>query len=260
MNKIIKLKLVEKKGSNSFNDIVRYKGTKDYITPYYDRRGVMYTGLSDEDAERLGKQLQRDLSPQSDYWHDFKIVMDSKTRELDTSSPEHELAYLFLTGGHYRIANSITDPTIGIKDYYIVDDNKEAEVLNAKAAVKIKANKLYAGLSTENKKDILKLYPGFTNIDTVSPEVVDSKLYGLLEIDPARFIVQAEDKKRDSKLLLKDLVSASIIRKNKSSYYYGEDFIGHDEESAITYIDDPAHQSLKIDLMAQLDKSNKKGK
>lgn len=258
MSKIVKLKLVEKVGgSNTFNGFVRYKNTKDYITPYYDSRGVIYTGLLKEDKERLEKELQKDLSPQSSYWHDFSIVMSEKIREFDLSSPEQELAYLFLIGGHRRIADSITDPSIGNKDYYIVDENKEAEIINNKAAIKIKANKLFSSLSTENKKDILKLYPGFTQIDSVSSEIVDSKLYDLLEQNPSKFIEHAEDKKRDSKLLLKELVQASIFRKNKSSYYYGDDFIGHDEESAITYFDDPARQSLKVDLMAQLEKTYK---
>lgn len=184
--------------------------------------------------------------------------MSNRPLELDTSSPENELAYLFLIGGHKRVATSLTDPNIGLKDYYVVDENKEAEVINAKASVKIKANKIFAGLSTENKKHILALYPGYTNMDNVSAEVVDAKLYQELENNPAKFIEQAEDKKRDTKLLLKDLVTASILRKNKSSYYYGQDFIGHDEESAITYIDDPARQSLKIDLMAQLEKAKNK--
>lgn len=258
MNKIVKIKLVDKKGSTAFNGFVRYKNTKDYITSYYDSRGVLYTGLTKEDEVRLGEALSRDLSPQSPYWHEYSIVMTDKVKELDTSSLEHELAYLFLTGGHKRIANSITDPNIGICDYYIVDDNKEAEVINAKASFKIKANKIFSGLSTENKKDILKLYPGFTNVNSVSSEVIEAKLYELLEKDPARFIEQAEDKKRDTKLLLKDLVSTSILRKNKSSYYYGEDFIGHDEETTITYLDSPDRQDLKVDLMSQLKTKVKK--
>lgn len=257
MNKIVKIKLVDKKGNESFNGHVRYKNTKDYITSYYDSRGVLYTGLEKEDEVRLGAKLNRDLSPQSEYWHEFSIVMNDKVKELDTSSPEHELAYLFLTGGHTRIATSLTDPTIGIRDYYIVDDNKEAEVINAKATIKIKANKLFASLSTENKKDILKLYPGFVNTDSVSSEVLDAKLYSLMESDPSKFVEHAEDKKRDSKVLLKELVESKILRKNKSSYYYAEDFIGHDEESTITYLDSPERQALKIDWMSQLEKINK---
>jgi len=257
MNKIVKIQLVDKKGQTSFNGNVRYKNTKDYLTPYYDSKYKLYTGLSEADATRLGKELGRDLGPNSQYWHDYSIIMTSKVKELDITNAENELAYLFLSGGHYRVANSITDPEIGIKDYYIVDENKEAELVNNRATIKIKANKLFSALSTDNKRDILKLYPNYVNSDSVSADILEARLYGLMEADPAKFVEHAEDKKRDSKVFLKNLVNAAILRKNKSSYYYGEDFIGHDEESAITYLDSADRQALRIDLMSQLEKSNK---
>lgn len=259
MSKIVKIKLIDKKGSTAFNGHVRYKNTKDYITPYYTSIGSIYTGLSEADTKRLSEKLQKDLSPHSTFWHDYSIVMNEKVKELDTSNADHELAYLFLTGGHVRIASSITDPNIGIKDYYIIDENVEAQLVNTSASIKINANKIFSGLSAENKKDILKLYPGFSNLDSMSPEIIEAKLYEHLEKDPKRFISQAEDKKRDTKLLLKDLLTAGVLRKNKTSYYYGEDFVGHDEETAVTFLDDNANQSLKIDLMAQLS-GNKKVK
>jgi hypothetical protein len=251
MNRIVKVKLVDKKGNNTFNGFVRYNNTTDTLSPYYDTTGVLYTGLDEEQAKKFGAIINQDLSPLSSFWHNYTVVMKGKEKVLNLSNPLQELEYLFLKG-HYRVAESLTDPAIGIKDYYIVDENKEAEVVNNKAAFKIKANQLFSKLSTENKKDILKLYPGFTNMQTVSPEVVDARLYEKLEADPKLFIEHAEDKKRDLKVLLKDLVSASILKKNKSSYYYGADFLGHDEESTIEYIEHPDQQGLKIDLMKQL--------
>lgn len=252
MDKIVKIKLVKKEGV--WNGFQRYSGTKDPITPYYDSTGLIYTGLDKEQQLKFESIFKKDLSPQSDFWKDYKVNMiGTKETVLNLNNPEHELAYYFLLN-HKRIAKSITDKDIGLKDYYIVDENKEAEVINNKASIKIKANQLFAKLSTENKKDILKLYPGFLNTDNVSPSIIDAKLYQELEKDPNKFIEHAEDKKRDSKVLLKDLVKAGILRKNKSSFYYGDDFLGHDEESAITYIEDPVRQSLKIDLMAQLNK------
>lgn len=251
MNGIVKIKLLDKKGNNTFNGFVRYNNTTDTLSPYYDSTGVIYTGLNEEDAKRFGEILNKDLSPLSDFWHTFTVVMKGKEKTLNLANPLQELEYKFLKG-HYRVAQSLTDPNIGIKDYYIVDENKEAEVINNKASLKIKANQLFSKLSTENKKDILKLYPGFSNMDTVSSEVVDARLYEKLESDPARFIEHAEDKKRDLKVMLKDLVSASILKKNKSSYYYGTDFLGHDEDSTIEYLEHPDQQGLKIDLMKQL--------
>lgn len=252
MNKTVKIRLVKKQGA--WNGFQRYSGTKDPITPYYDSTGLIYTGLDKENQEKFEKILNADLSPRSEFWKDYKVNMvGTKEKTLELVNPENELAYLFLLN-HKRIAKSITDSDIGLKDYYIVDEDAEADLINSKADIKIKANLLFSKLSVDNKRDILKLYPGFVNTTNISSKVIDSKLYEQLEKDASKFIIHAEDKKRDVKILLKDLVKATILRKNKSSYYYGDDFLGHDEESAISYIEDPTRQSLKIDLMAQLNK------
>lgn len=250
MSKIVKIKLIERKGA--WNGFLRYSNTKDYISPYFDSTGTIYTGLEIEDEKRLATVLKQDLSPISDFWHDFKIpVNGTHPIYLNLRNPEHELQYLFALN-HKRVAQSVNDPKFGIKDYVIEDEDKEAEVINAKAELEIKAVSAYTKMSLDNKRDVLKLYPGFVNMDSMSPTVIESKLYELMKKDPATFIRHSNDKNRDTKLLIKDLVKANIFRKNKTSYYYGDDFIGHDEESAVSYIDDPARQSLKIDLMAQL--------
>ena len=255
-SKIVKIKLIEKKGSQTFNGFVRYKNTKDYITPYYTKSGIIYTGLTDEEAKFFGEKLKKDLDPLSDFWHSFNIVMTDKVKELDLSNITHQLEYKFLQG-HHRVATDPTDPNIGLKDYVILDETKEADVINKKSVIKRKANQLFDKLSTDNKKDILKLYPGFINTDSVSANIIDARLYEKLEENPSKFIDYAEDKKRDLKIMLKDLVSIEILRKNKTSYYYGEDFLGHDEESAIQYLEHPDHQGLKIDLIKQLEAKNK---
>lgn len=257
-NRTVIIKLVDRKeGNNTFNSHVRYNNTKDTLSPYYEANGVLYTGLTPERAEYFGQRLKQDLSLTSRFWDEYKVVMNNKPKVLHLDNILHELEYEFLKG-HYRVANSITDENVGIKDYIIIDEDREAELLNNKAALKIKANELFGKMSTENKKAILKLYPGFTSTDTVSAAIIDARLYEKLEKDPAKFIEHAEDKKRDLKVFLKDLVAEKILRKNKSSYYYGSDFLGHDEESTIEYLEHPDHQGLKIDLMKQLEVNKSK--
>lgn len=251
MDKLVKIRPI-KKNTWGFQQTgtIRYKNTKDHVGSFYDKTGSIYTGLTPEDAERLGKALGKDLSRNSSFWHEFKVTMTDKDKILDLSNPEHELAYLFLLN-HYRVAKSITEQSSN-QDYVIVDENKEAEVINSKALIKRKANKLFDSLTTEQKKDILKLYPGYIKSDNVSAEIADARLYELLEGNPAKFVEYAEDKQRDSKVLIKDLVDVGILRKNRSAIYYGKDNIGHDEESAITFINDPQNQGLKVALLQEL--------
>lgn len=251
MSRIIKVKAIDKKDSN-WMGFVRYRNTKDYITPYYDQTGTIITGLTKEDEEALGKELRVDLSKNSPFWHEYKIVMMDKPKEFNLDNPEHQLAHKFLLA-HKRVKNSPTEAN-PYAEYEIVDENLEAEIVNMGASYKVKANLLFSQISMDQKRDILKLYPGFTNTLSVSPEVIDARLYEQLEKNPAKFISYAEDAKRDMKVLLKDLIQAGILRKNRSAYYYGDDCIGHDDESTITYLEDPEHQGLKLALMQELEK------
>lgn len=235
---------------------IRYKNTKDSLAPMFDKTGTIITGLTIEDQERLGKLLQKDLSPASKFWWEYRVLMTDKPREFNKDNPEHELAIKFLMADK-RVANSQDELDKGeypYASYVIYDEEKAAIEKNKEFTVKRKAVAEFAKLSIDQMIDLLKLYPGYVNMTSVTPDVIESNLYQKLEDNPARFLVLTSDKKLDMKIFLKDLVNAKILRKNKSAFYYGEDFIGHDEESTITFLDDPQHQSLKIDLASQIKK------
>lgn len=254
MSTIVKVKPIKKDGA--WMGFTRYRNTKDSIAPYYDSTGIRYTGLTEEKQKYFEDKLkQKDLSPSSPFWDEYRVIMTDKEREFNILNPEHELAVEFLRE-HKRIKKSISDMN-PYAEYEIVDEVKEAELINTKAAIKRKANKLFDSLTPQQKKDMLKLYPGFVKVEQVSDEIVDARLYEKLEEDPKKFVSIVEDNKRDMKVFLKDLVQADILRKNKSAYYYGNDPLGHDEESTITYLDDKQHQALKVQLMQELKSKNK---
>lgn len=251
MSNIVIVKPIKR---STWGGTVRYKNTKDSISPMYDHTGTVVTGLTRDDADRLGKSLQKDLSPASKFWYEYRIIMTDKPREFNMDNPEHELAIKFLQGDK-RVANSQEDLDKGLypyANYVIYDEEKAAIEKNKGFTTKRKATAEFSKLSIDQMIDLLKLYPGYVNMTSVTPDVIEANLYEKLEEDPARFLTLVGDKKLDMKVFLKDLVNAKILRKNKTAFYYGEDFIGHDEETAITFLDDPQHQSLKIDLAQQI--------
>ena len=250
MSTLVTIKPIKKEGK--WMNTLRYANTKDYITPYYDISGIIKTGLTKEDEVRLGEKLKKDLTATSEFWHDFRIVMiGEKEKTFNTVSPIQELEVLFLKS-HKRIAKSLLEKN-AMADYYIVDERAEAQETNNKSSVKIKANRLFDLLTLDQKRDILKLYPGFSKTENVSAEIVEARLYEKLEENPAKFVNLTEDSKRDMKVLVKDLVDNAILRKNRNAYYYGDDVLGHDEESTITHLEDPKNQGLKIALMQELE-------
>lgn len=251
MSNIVIVKPIKR---GTWGGTVRFKNTKDSICPMYDHTGTVVTGLTLEDSERLGKVLQKDLSPASKFWYEYRVIMTDKPREFNMNNPEHELAIKFLQADK-RVANSQEDLDKGLfpyANYVIYDEERAAIQKNKEFSTKRKAVAEFAKLSVDQMIDILKLYPGYVNMTSVKPDVIEANLYEKLEENPAKFLLLVSDKKLDMKVFLKDLVNAKILRKNKTAYYYGEDFIGHDEESAITFLDDPQHQSLKIELATQV--------
>lgn len=253
---IVKVTQVREK-ARQFSGFVglNYKGCKDSKTVCWDKYGNLNTGLTKEDEERLGKALKQDLSKESTFWHDYRVILSDKDLILNLDEPKDELKYKVLLA-HPEVASSINDNNPKAR-YVVHNETEEAKNTVASASVKINASVLYSKLTIDQKKDVLRLYPGTGITGSVSNEIIEARLYEFMENDPAKFVRLVEDKKRDMKVFLKDLITAKILRKNKNAYYYGDDVLGHDEESTITHLDDPANQSLKIALMQELKISKK---
>lgn len=233
----------------------RYKKAKHTLTTYIDKYNTMQTGLTPEDEERLGKILDKDLRNTSPFWYDFQIVLGDKDLILNTDKPEDEIKYKVLCI-HPKVKKSLTDVN-PYAEYVIHNEIDEARVVNTTGSVKIRAYTLFGQLSDTQKKDVLRLYPGFSRTDSLTAEVISSKLFQEVDNNPDKFVKIVEDKNREMKIFLKDLVTANILKKNKSAYKYGTDFLGHDEESTIDYLNNPENQSLKITLMQELESKNK---
>ena len=256
----MKITLKPLKKKNSWAGLTRYNKCQDSISPYFNSKGLVETGLTEEEAEALGKKVGQDLNPNSPYWIDFRVVMSDKDVSFDTSNPLHELIHKFLLS-HKRVANSLLElDQYPHADYVITNETNEAKKQNIEFNVELEAFKEFAKLTPEDMRNVLKLYPGNAKYGNSDAEIVQAKLAEQMKRDPETFVAIVKDKLKDSKIFLKDLVDARVLRKNKQAYYYGEDCIGHDIESTITYVNDPSNQSLKVALKQELESIEKKSK
>lgn len=255
MSNTIILKPLEKK---TWAGVVRYKNCKDGIDPYFDSTGSVKTGLTKEDAERLGSILGQDLSPYSKFWINFRVLMGDKERLFNLDNPEHELAYKFMLS-HKRVANSLEElPQFPYADYVLINEENEAKTMNVSFKKEREAAKKFDTLSPNEMRDILKLYPSNVYIsEGVSNEIIESKLYENMKDDPELFLSLVNDPSRSTKTFVKDLTANRILRKNKTAYYYGEDMLGHDLDSTVGFLDSPANSSLKASLKQALQESKK---
>lgn len=251
---IIKVKAL-KQGRKAWSNYEApiYKGCKSYLTTHINKHGEMVTGLTKEDEVRLGEALNKDLRSTSPFWYDYRVILTGADLVLDLSKPEDELKFKVLSS-HPEVAKSVNDKNPSAR-FVIYDEEQVAIGKSTKAEIKTKAFKLFSELTDNQKKDILKLYPGMQKASKESASVVTAKLFDLMESDPNKFITLVTDKNKETKIFIQDLLNAHILKKNGSAYKYGDDILGHNLEATVDYLSDPLNQSLKLALMNALKES-----
>lgn len=220
----------------------KYKTCTDSIGTYWTRSGQVYTGLTEENATRLGQKLGYLLIPTSEFWSNFYIRVSNKDIYLDTSDPMDELRYLFLKN-HKRVRDGFSDNN-PYADYVLINKEVEAEVINKYNQVKRKALKEFDKLTTVDQKKALRLY-GHRS-DNLTSELVEQKLFDIVEKDPEKFLeIWVNNKRRETQYLIQEAIGKNVLRRNKSEYKYGTDTIGYTLEDAIDFLDAAEHRDIK---------------
>ena len=259
------VKLLIKK-SETWSGVYLYKGCFKGIGPYWTRSGKVYTGLTDEDARRLEKEIgysEGHLSPSSPFWNSFFIKIDGSKRtkkgdpngdnvpyiEINTSNPHGELQYLHAVN-HKLVANGKADITPGT-EYVLVNEDEEARKANVESKKKREASREFEKLSLEDMRKALRLFG--RNSDIMSNEVVEETLYSIVTESPESFMAKwVNNKQRNTQFLVEAAVAKNIIRKSRNVYYYGTEPIGTSLQDAASNLDDKKNQDVKASIEDEL--------
>jgi hypothetical protein len=234
---------------NQWAGLYKYKNCSDYLGTYFTRSGAIYTGLTEEDAKRLGEKVGKSLHPSSEFWLNFYVRVPGKDVYLHLEDPWDELKYLFLKN-HKRVANGLSD-TKPTANYVLINKEVEATESNKINQIKRKAMKDFDKLSLSDMRKVLRLYG--TKADNLTSDLVESKLFELVEKDPEKFFeLWVNNTRRETEYIIQEAVSKNIIRRNKSEYKYGTDTIGHTLDDAITYLDSPENRDLKAIIINEV--------
>lgn len=238
---------------NPWAGIAKYKNCYDYIGTYWTRAGNIHTGLSEEDARRLEKVMGYEegyLAPTSSFWKTYSVRLGAKDTFLHTEKPEDELAYLFLKN-HKRVATGLSNIRPQ-HDYVLVNTDAEAEAANKLNKIKREAFAEFNKMSLEEMRKCLRIY-GHKS-DNISNELVESKLFELIEKDPRKFfLLWIDNKNKDIQYILETAISKNVIRKSKNVYYYGTDVIGRSQDDAISFLNEKANQDIKMAIMQEIE-------
>lgn len=256
MNRIILRPLTK----DAWAGIIKYKNCYEDLAPYFTRSGTIYTGLTSTDAERLAKALNLPfingicpLATNQDYWKTFHVRTSGKDLYLDLDDPMDELKYLFLKN-HKRVANGTSDrkPTA---NFILINQDAEAKDMNEFNRIKRRAIVEFGKLNHKDMQQCLRIFGH--NAESLSIDLIESKLFDIVEANPDKFLAKwVDNKTKDTEFLINTAVSKNILRKSKTIYKYGTDVIGHTLEDAIDYLDNPLNQDIKLTIIKGID-SNK---
>ena len=236
----------------------KFQDTHDVIQVLFDsKKGALATGLDSDTEQRLSSSLGINLSgtTNNEFWHDFKIKLKDQTMIFNSKIPMQELQIHVLKASKF-VANSQKELEAGKwpqAKYVIYDEQQEVEKQAAEVQVKAKAVDIFNNLSPEKKLDMLKLYGQATENGT--EDFVYTKLYGIIEENPADFIKQATMKPEEIKIksLMFDLEKIGILRRKGTAYLYNDQQVGFDYEDTVKYLLNPVNQELLIKLKDSLE-------
>lgn len=238
--------------SNPWIREVKWDNSYDFIGTYWTRSGALYTGLTQENQERLEKELGYEkghLSQSSKFWNTFAIKIGKKELILNTEQPEHELQYLFLLG-HKRVANGLANVTPST-DYVLINKDSEAAEANRNSKNKRDAYRELDKMSIEDMRKCLRLY-GMKS-DTMSNELIEAKLTEKIEENPKLFTLKwIKNPNKDMQFIVEEALSKNILRKSRSQYFFGTDQIGNGLEDCIAYLKDKKNQDILVSIKNEI--------
>lgn len=236
-----------------WSKVTKYKGCNDTIQSYWTRSGSKHTGLTEEDEKRLEKALgfaEGTLARYSPYWVTFGVKLGEKPLILHTENPWDELKYLFLKS-HKNVAIGLLDNKPNT-DYILIQKDAEAKEANLHNRAKIDAIVEFKKMTLEDMRKCLRLYG--TKSDNISAELVEATLFDFIEKDPQKFFTKwVNNNQKNTEFLIEAAIAKNIIRKSRNIYYYGTETIGQSMQDAITHIDSPKNQDLKLSILAELE-------
>lgn len=231
---------------DKWSGLIKYRNCYEDLAPYFTRSGMIYTGLTQSDEERLGRLLGLDLKKGSEFWKTFFIRTYTGDLILELEDPNDELKYLFLKN-HKRVKTSEFEHKASA-NFLLINKEEEAKKSNLINKIRRKAMKEFDTLTAEDIRKVLRLF-GF-NGDNMEPEVAESKLFELVENNPQSFLDKwVDNKHRETEVIIEKAVSMNIIRRTKNIYKYGSEIIGRSMIEVVDFLESPKNQDILMTIM-----------
>jgi hypothetical protein len=251
-NKVI-IKSIKK---DSWAGLFRYPKCQDIVGADFKNGSYVIDFPSEEKKRELESTLQLEegaLDSHSVYWKNYNYHIQDRDVVLDLNNPHDEI-FFYVIKAHKEFANSVNEMHNWPKAKYVVYNAEEdAKKENLKVIEKKKAYKHYTSMTGKEMRDVLKLMGH--DSENASDTLADNKISDIVEKDPSEFLRIVSLKDFKARVFLKDLIANNIVRINQGHHFFGDIAMGHDEDSAVSYLMDPKNQEVAFSLKNKLEAS-----
>lgn len=264
--KVVSLKQIH---ADPLIKLKKFDGAFTGLGPGIDQNGNPSTGLTEDFKSLEGKgtltqgtrrgmeillQLpEGTLKPQSPYWNQFYIRMDSSTIELDLSDDTSLLKYLFAKGQSI-VADGLDEvETNANAEFVLFSQEQEAKVRVVKRNSLKEAYAKASELDITAQIDILAVYG--INADATKPNTIIDKIDEQLEADPEKFLTLLKDTNLEYRSLVSKCLGKGILTIQDGAIYHGDFSVGYDMDSTVMAVakDLKLQTILKAKLSGDMD-------
>lgn len=194
----------------------KFDECKDIWMPGISKKTRAYvTGLNETERKKFEKELFLEsgtLSPNSDYWANFSILIPRDGLRLFPDADPLQRLQLHVIKACPETAHSKQEGmSIKSKIYYIHDEDNEAVISNNKREAKIKA---YIALDKLTRDEVIDvLYMMGLDPGDLSNEVARNVLGKEVDADPRTFANIIDDEFFKDKLWIVNLIRKGVLHK-----------------------------------------------
>lgn len=225
------------------------------------KHGKPETGLTKQDETELEGLLnlnKGELAKESEFWTSYEIRIGLGELTFDEEVPEEKLQLLTLRAMP-EVADGYDEAKSNARaEYLLYSKEQEAVASNKKHQVKKQAYKELEKLGLEDMTELLMSYG--ISMPFASPDVIETKVFDLMESNPAKFISIIKDPLRDAKKFVRTCLSRGLLEDIEGAIFHNEDVVGVDITSCAIALFNGKYKQLKAVLEAELNTTTEKPK
>jgi len=269
MSKIVYLK---RKPNNTRLPESVYAGSKRKLGAFIGQHGVIETGLTPEEEEKLLPSVLNVRVDSLEYLKRKEEFYGNLTVDIPLQGAPLQIGtdkkgnYLKVTD-YIKYKFAMVHPWVADKEENIMGQNhKQFYIHNPEKELVIKAEKLnsrknaykeFIKLSADKEKMLMVANLLGVNPLILEPEEVEFMLEETAQTKPDKFMAVVKDKNLETKAFITQCISAEVLTKSGNSILEGDQVLGNSMEDVIGYLNDKANSDTLARLRARLQQFSK---